>query len=384
MNRIFNCLLVGETGSGKSSFGNFALGIDGFQVSDDAVSCTKNTIRKISQLDPEISIVDTPGLQDSSGCDKIHYEQMLKIIKKMEHLHFILAVFNFTCPRFTSSIQYMIKFLCNVFPKNFAHHVGIIFTNYDHDYQVKINKNKSDPREKRKFLIKEIMELISQTTNEELFLGPPVYYLDSYIQDENSKAELNRLIAFAKTLNPIEDIRENCNLKYKKEEEEFDIRNEDIVQGDYIITYKRKFSRKKYTDYNDNITYGDWELLNTETSSRSVPIRTEYIYRERETDKGEKKDNEEEKNKQGENNKQEEDKNKEAEIKIKRDICDKVAWGGQMGALGSIILGVGGALLTPVCPVVGPAMLYAGIAGELVSETASLGGMVADSVIKDS
>ena len=38
------------------------------------------------------------------------------------------------------------------------------------------------------------MELISQTTNEELFLGPPVYYLDSYVEDDNSKNELNNNI----------------------------------------------------------------------------------------------------------------------------------------------------------------------------------------------
>ena len=34
----------------------------------------------------------------------------------------------------------MIKFLCNLFPKNFAKHVAIVFTHYDHDYQMKINK----------------------------------------------------------------------------------------------------------------------------------------------------------------------------------------------------------------------------------------------------
>ena len=143
MDKIFNCLLIGETGSGKSSFGNLAVGIsDAFEVSEDAESCTQDTFRKISQLDPEISIVDTPGLQDSTGSDKVHYEKMLQIIKHMKYLHFVLIVFNYTCPRFTSSIQFMIKFLCNVFPKNFAHHVGIIFTHYHHDYQVKINKKK--------------------------------------------------------------------------------------------------------------------------------------------------------------------------------------------------------------------------------------------------
>ena len=50
------------------------------------------------------------------------------------------------------------------------------------------------------------MELISQATNEELLFGPPVYYLDNYIEGDNSKVELNRFIAFAKNINPIEEL----------------------------------------------------------------------------------------------------------------------------------------------------------------------------------
>ena len=381
MNKYYNIILIGETGSGKSSFGNFALGIeDAFKVSDDPTSCTTETIRKISRLDHEIGIVDTPGLQDSQGRDKIHYEQMLKIITEMKDLNFILLVFNYTSPRFTPSIQFMIKFLCNVFPKNFAHHVGIVFTHYDHEYQIRINKKKKkDPREERKEFIREIMELISQTTNEELFLGPPVFYLDSYVEDENSKKELNRLIAFSKNLKPIEDIRQ-CKLKYKKEEEEFDTRTYDRVQGDYIVTFTERLKRIKRTDYNNKVSYTEWETLSTTSSSRSVPVRYEpqYIYRYRDEDK-EKKEKEENKK----NEEEEKKKKKNDELNEKRDTCQKVIKGGALGMFGSGLLTLAGAMITPLCPVVGAGMAYSGIAGIAASGATSFGGAVADTVYEN-
>ena len=76
----FNIVIIGETGTGKSSLSDLLAGKDLFKVSGDPASCTKETICHKSEIDPSIGIVDTPGLQDSKGSDKEHYDQMIKII----------------------------------------------------------------------------------------------------------------------------------------------------------------------------------------------------------------------------------------------------------------------------------------------------------------
>ena len=45
------------------------------------------------------------------------------------------------------------------------------------------------------------------------------------------------------------------------------------------------------------------------------------------------------------------------------------------------MLTVGGALLTPFCPVAGPAMIYAGLTSAGVSEATQLGGLIANEVV---
>ena len=190
----------------------------------------------------------------------------------------ILLILNFNEIRFSIYIKNFIKFLCNVFPKNFAHHVGIAFTHYDHDYQTKKNKKKNkDPREIiEKRYVPEIMKLISQTTNEEYFSGPPVFFLDSIVQDDNSNNELNRLIYFTKTLSSIE-IFQKKDLFIKDEFYEYDERIRTYEEDDEIITKTEYYKRKKQIYYDGTINYGDWIYYDydkkTEKKKKIVKIK---------------------------------------------------------------------------------------------------------------
>ena len=205
-------LLIGETGSGKSSFGNMLLGRDEFVVSDDVDSCTTKTVAKTSSIDPRIEVIDTPGLLDTAGRDKEHTEQMIDFIKdlntnKKNNLHFILIVVNFTCKRLNNEMQNMVKFLCNVFPVNIEHHIGVVFTRYIHDVEKNTKRGPANPKQTaREKFIPKLMKVISDTTNRKIYLDIPVFFLDSYKEDWNSNEELRLLIDFAKTLPPIEII----------------------------------------------------------------------------------------------------------------------------------------------------------------------------------
>ena len=194
---------------------------------------------------------------------------MIEFIKdlnenKKHDLHLILIVLNFSCKRLNKEIQNMVKFLCNVFPINLAYNIGIVFTNYIHNDEMrKKKKGIQDPRQNaQEKYVPKLMQIISFNTNSKLFLGAPVFFLDSYENDTNSQEELKRLINFTKTLPPIELVRryDRCNIKYQKIEDVFETETHEEKEGNRIVVIERKYKRPKFTDYNGNVTYGEKEF----------------------------------------------------------------------------------------------------------------------------
>jgi predicted GTPase len=83
-------VLLGCTGDGKSTLGNFMLGLpndSGFKASAAIHSCTSKTVHitghwRGNPEEPVVTVVDTPGFSDSRGTDSKQRKEMVEYLKK--------------------------------------------------------------------------------------------------------------------------------------------------------------------------------------------------------------------------------------------------------------------------------------------------------------
>ena len=108
-------------------------------------------------------------------------------------------------------------------------------------------KGQKDPRQNaQENYVPKLMKIISDNTHSKLFLGVPIFFLDSLEEDTNSKEELKRSIKFTKTLSPIELVRRvhKCNSQYKEIKE--------IIEGD--TREEKEGNRSSWKNFEKNVT----------------------------------------------------------------------------------------------------------------------------------
>lgn len=258
-NKSVNFLIFGETGNGKSSLGNQLLGLDAFKVSADIKSETKVTFgRNGTGENANLFVIDTPGLQDSTGADKQHMIQLVQYIKEHRELNAILVVFNYHQVRFPYNIQTMLKLFCNIFPmKEVGNHIALIFTNSYSKRGILTPEQKHAKIEK---ILPEFKRVIEEASGTKISNNITTGFVDIDPEegiDENGKMDLERIITWASFL-------PNLNVDAIKEPEP-DVRietqdfNEMRIDGEFIIKTIIKKEREVYCHLDGTITYGEWK-----------------------------------------------------------------------------------------------------------------------------
>lgn len=150
----YKLLLIGETGSGKTSFLNLLCNytnikrLGGFkgleqlknfhdvelenaQSKQMESKTSGTTLYNIELNGLKIGVIDTPGFGDSRGMeeDKRHTQRIIAALKEVDHVNCICLVINGRLSRMTASLRYVLAEITAILPKKVLDNVVVIFTN---------------------------------------------------------------------------------------------------------------------------------------------------------------------------------------------------------------------------------------------------------------
>lgn len=204
-------LVLGSTGSGKSSFCNTLIADNSrlkYLESEKLTSFTSHTVsHNVTWFDKdgEFTLIDTPGMNDTEGFDSLHLDGMVEHLKKIiVTLNAFVLTINGSNPRLDDSIKSMLKSFAEMFGVDYLKQTIIVFTRWPYDEkEVLRRKENKDSEEGRELEInKKISELLGFDT-----LNHPIkcfFLCNSYnnleIANQSTESELFR---FYSTLNDI-------------------------------------------------------------------------------------------------------------------------------------------------------------------------------------
>jgi GTPase Era involved in 16S rRNA processing len=307
MNDDYICLVLGETGVGKSTFINGITQTKECKVSNKGKACTRYFKIVRSQYNGStFSLIDTPGLNDAKGDEK-NINQIKTALSDYPKFRAILILLKFQDIRLTNSTAKSLKILMQCFPlKNFWKHVFIVRTHADtsskkfqrekakilnsivnslngedeNDNDKKDKKTEDDFQELKNYMIQKNIEF-PQTIDE--------YYVDNDDEDpenfDNNETEFGKILNKIKKTQPM--FKDITKLEYDK------------VCDTETFPVKQTWRTIKFIDYDGNIiktspflSYEDEENPNYEvidvkkrkyeidTKSDCGEVRIKYEYYE--------------------------------------------------------------------------------------------------------
>ena len=280
---ITKIVLLGETGVGKSSLGNYIIGEEEFLKNGEAKRVTNQIEGRISKREKykDIYVIDTPGFQDTYLEDQKFIEELkTKFKDKNAGVRAICLLVSFCNPRLMPYLKRQIYIYCLLFSiEDFWEHISIVFTkSYYHFPKEEFEANKKELESENglineiKDYLKQCIEKINESKKKEKNFKKikiqnklQVFYIDSNLKiDENknlqSKEEINKLIEWARKKDylDLQNISENkIDVNYLSSERMKDIIQEDkrfLKGSNELKLYSKKFyAQYKKTTFHNKI-----------------------------------------------------------------------------------------------------------------------------------
>ena len=372
--------IFGPTGGGKSQFCNFVqrdLQNKINKVSDSLDSCTQDPQSNyFKRKNIDLEFIDTAGSNDSGNNDIKNLTKVCDYLKKKNQIDHIILLLNYD-NRLEKNTREYIQTLGKMFtPKEFYTHLSVVFTHLPE----KENKKVRDKKEIIKNEVCNFLKEIFSVKQNDILSEVNVYFVNTEIDedddgnksfDEKSQLTVDLLIEHMK-LNvikypPIDTTNLEItgkNAKIRQEEQERQIKElQERIKQEELRREKERQEKirleneiKKCKMEDEARKRKEKELQELERKQEEERKRLEQIQNEA-------------KKKEEENRKREEALKKiAAEHKIDIQTLDSVideagyvaAINGISAGLG-ILMWIGGAALTCICPVAGPILLAAGM-----------------------
>lgn len=190
-------LLVGSTGNGKSALGSFlcdptsSLSNPSFARGNSWDSCTKHVQTATAKFgNNSFIIIDTPGLNDSSGSDADHMLELANVLSNNADLSAIIICIQLNT-KMDTQFRYTLAYYCEMFRFCLETNVMIVIT------QVKMDAKERRMRARNNFHVEEsadqIKSLISSIAGFDLNCS--VWLIDSVVDEDDGGEYLLSLVA---------------------------------------------------------------------------------------------------------------------------------------------------------------------------------------------
>ena len=372
MDKIYKIAVIGPTGVGKSQFCNYIqkdYTNSKNEVSDSLDSCTQDPSPNIfERQNTTFNFIDTAGNNDSTNNDDKNLEKLVNYLREIKEINNIFLLLTFG-ERLSHSSREYIKKLGKIFtPMEFYNHLVIVFTKSGSPEKQKKKKEKN--KEEVTKILKESFKI------EDTIIGkvPDVYFVDiEYDEDSKTFVETSQdtIDIILKKLLLDEQI-----YKYKPiDTSNLDLTGENLKKREEREKYEFELIKKKYEEM----------ILQKEAEEKKKKQLEEILKKKKKDEQAQKelvellkkqeevRKKNEERLKQIEKEKLELRKKEEAireEARKKKILIDKLdviidkcglmADFFEQMAKGGILLAIGGAALSIVCPVVGPIIIGVG------------------------